>query len=78
MSNKNYFNYDKKTIQKYIKKDIDDVIYKNNIEIYINNIIAIVNEANKNDIDPYYLLKKVKNRLLPSKNYKKNILLKKL
>jgi len=79
MSNNNYFNYDKKTIQKYIKQDIDDLIYKNKIKIYTDNILAIVNEAKTHDINPNYLLKTVKNKLIPTKKYKRNKLsLKKL
>jgi len=69
MSKQNYFNYDKKTIEKYIKQDIDDILYDNKVKIYINNILAIVRDAENNDINPIYLLKKVKSKLLPKNTY---------
>tara|TARA_B100000029_G_C17195002_1_gene822150 strand:+ start:253 stop:489 length:237 start_codon:yes stop_codon:yes gene_type:complete len=69
MSKKNYFNYDKKTIEKYIKQDIDDILYDNKVKIYISNILAIVRDAENNDINPIYLLKKVKNKLVPKNTY---------
>ena len=69
MSKKNYFNYDKKTIEKYIKQDIDDILYDNKVKIYISNILAIVRDAENNDINPIYLLKKVKSKLLPKNTY---------
>ena len=72
MSDINYFNYDKKTIKKYIKEDVEELLYKNKIQIYINNILAILSDAEQNGIDSNYLLKKVKNRLIPIRKYKGN------
>ena len=69
MSKKNYFNYDKKTIEKYMKQDIDDVLYDNKVRIYTNNILAILRNAENNDINPIYLLKKVKSKLVPKNTY---------
>ena len=58
-----YFGYDKKTINKIIKKDIDILIRDSKIEFIINSIIFSLKEAEKHNISKKYILRKVRRYL---------------
>ncbi len=70
MSKNKYFNYDKQTINNYLQRDIDDLIYDTKIKIYVNNIVSLFRDAEKNNINKEYLLRKVKKRLISTKSTK--------
>lgn len=63
-----YFNYDRKTINNYLQQDIDDLIYDTKVSIYVRNIVVLFKDAEKNNINKEYLLRKVKRRLIPVKS----------
>jgi len=58
-----YFGYDKKTINKIIKTDIDKLIRDTKVEMIINSIIFSITEAEKHNISKKYILRKVRKYL---------------
>ena len=45
-----HFGYDKKTINKIMKTDMDNLIYDTKVQMIINTIIFSLSEAEKNGI----------------------------
>ncbi len=54
-----HFGYDKKTINKIMKTDMDNLIYDTKVQMIINTIIFSLSEAEKNGISKRYILRKV-------------------
>lgn len=55
-----HFNYDKKTIDKILNKDLNKIIYNTHLESYYNAISSILNEAENHGISKEILINKLK------------------